>query len=111
MPMQDKSVRVPIAHELETPDCSEQGLDCMASIFLVPAGSPSCGGDVTVYVLDIGQPSLPTPFILFLCLFLSLWHFQQYFIAFFFPDNSPLSHSVLPVLFPPYWSFQLHDSL
>ena len=24
-----------------------------------------------------------------------------------FPDNSPFSHSVLPVLFLPYWSFQL----
>ena len=43
---------------------------------LVPAGSPSRGGDVMVYVLDINQPSLPTLFILFLCLFLSLWPFQ-----------------------------------
>ena len=24
------------------------------------------------------------------------------------PDNVPLSHSVLPVLFLPYWSFQLY---
>ena len=28
----------------------------------VPAGSSSRGGDVTVYVCDIKQPSLPTPF-------------------------------------------------
>ena len=28
----------------------------------VPAGSPSRGGDVTVYVADVNQPSLPTPF-------------------------------------------------
>ena len=28
----------------------------------VPTGSPSRGGDVTVYVKDIKQPSLPTPF-------------------------------------------------
>ena len=28
----------------------------------VPAGSPSRGGDVAVYVFDINQPSLPTPF-------------------------------------------------
>ena len=27
------------------------------------------------------------------------------------PDNSPLSHSALPVWFLPYWSFQLHNSL
>ena len=26
------------------------------------------------------------------------------------PDNSPFSHSVLPVLFLPYWSFQLYIS-
>ena len=37
----------------------------------VPAGSPSRGGDVKFSVLDINQASLPTPFILFLCLFLS----------------------------------------
>ena len=38
---------------------------------VVPAGSPSRGGDVKVYVLDINQPSLPTLFTLFLCLLLS----------------------------------------
>ena len=27
-----------------------------------PAGSPSPGADVAVYVLHINQPSLPTPF-------------------------------------------------
>ena len=37
----------------------------------VPVGSPSRGGDVKGCVLDINQLSLPTPFILFLCLFLS----------------------------------------
>ena len=37
----------------------------------VPSGSPSRGGDVKVCVLDINQPSLTTPFTLFLCLFLS----------------------------------------
>ena len=45
----------------------------------VPAGSLSCGGDDAVYVSDINRPSLPTPDILFLCLFLSLWPFQLYF--------------------------------
>ena len=36
--------------------------------------------DFTVYVPDINQPSLPTPFFtLFLCLFLSLWPFQLCF--------------------------------
>ena len=31
-------------------------------VLKVPTGSPSCGGDVAVYVIDINQPSLPTPF-------------------------------------------------
>ena len=125
----------------------------MSSSF-VPSGSPSRGGDVVVYVLDTNKLSLPTPFILFLCLFLSLWSFQLYFIpkilpatlhylTLFFlsyfcftgpfnniylfvsvfkvfstvfhsinsPGNAPLSHSVLPVLSLPYWSFQLYISL
>ena len=46
----------------------------------VPVSSPSRGGDVMVYVYDIHQPSLPTPCILFLRLFLSLWPFKLYFI-------------------------------
>ena len=102
--------------------------DCLRGLYgYVPAGSPSRGGDVTVYVLDISQPSLPPLFVLFLYLFLSLWPFQLYFIPlnlsttlrfltlFFWshsallvlstifhllnsPDNSSLSHSVLLVL-------------
>ena len=47
---------------------------------VVPAGSPSRGGDVTVYVLDINQPSLLTLVIPFLGLILSLWLFQLYFV-------------------------------
>ena len=47
---------------------------------LVPPDSPSRGGDVTVYVKDINQPSLPTHFTLSLCLFLSLRPFKLYFI-------------------------------
>ena len=55
----------------------------------VPAGSLLRGGDVTVYVYDINQPSLPLLYracplllllILILCLFLSLWPFQLHFI-------------------------------
>ena len=49
----------------------------------IPTRSPSSsspGGDVMVHVPDINQPSLPTPFTLFLFLFLSLWPFQLYFI-------------------------------
>ena len=49
----------------------------------------------------------PFLFILFSCLFLSLW----LFLLFHFinsADKSPFSHSVLTVLSLPYWSFQLH---
>ena len=35
---------------------------CFFSINVVSTGSPSHGGDVAVYVFDISQPSLPTPF-------------------------------------------------
>ena len=39
----------------------------------VPAGSPSRGGDVTDYVFDINQPSLPTPFLLCSCVCFCLY--------------------------------------
>ena len=53
----------------------------------VPAGSPSRGGDVTVYVQDTNQPSLPALFfyVLFLCLFLS-----------YGPFNCIPFHTILP---------------
>ena len=63
----------------------------------VPTGSPPRGGDVTVHVYDIDQPSLPLLFILFLCLFLSM-ALSTVFYSMKFPDNSPFFHSVLPVL-------------
>ena len=81
------------------------------SCFFVPMGSPSRGGDVTVYVADINQPSLPTPFhsvLVSVSVFMAL---STVFHSINSPDNSPLSHSVLPVLFLPYWSFQLYISL
>ena len=77
----------------------------------VPAGSPSRGGDVGIYVFDINQPSLPTPFysvLVSISLFMVL---STVFHSINSPDNSPLSHSVLPVLFLPNWSFQLYISL
>ena len=65
----------------------------------VPAGSPSCGGDVAVYVFDINRPSLPTPFysvLMSVSVFMAL---SCVFHSINSPDNSPLSHFVLPVLF------------
>ena len=77
----------------------------------VPASSPSRGGDVAVYVFDTNQPSLPTPFysvLMSVSVFMAL---STVFHSIKSPDNSPLSHSVLPVLFLPYWSFQLYISV
>ena len=61
--------------------------------FFCPPGSPSRGGDVAVYVYDMNQPNLPSPFliffllILFLCLFLYLRPFQLYFITHILPTT------------------------
>ena len=72
----------------------------------VPAGSPSRGGDVTVCVPDINQPSLPTPFYFVLVSASVFMALSTVFQSINSPYNSPLSHSVLLVLFLPYWSFQ-----
>ena len=68
----------------------------------VRAGSPSRGGDVTVYVFDINQPSLPTPFYSVLASISVFTAVSTVFHSINSPDNSPLSHSVLPVFFLPY---------
>ena len=68
----------------------------------VPEVSPSRGGDVAVYVFDINQPSLPTPFYsVFVSVSVSVV-LSTVFHSINSPDNSPLSHSVLPVLFLPF---------
>ena len=56
------------------------------------------------FMSDIKQPSLPTLIILFLCLCV-LRALSTLFHSIISPENSPLSHSVLPVLFLTYWSF------
>ena len=66
---------------------------------MVPTGSPSRVEDVVVYVFDINQPSLPTPFLFsFYVFFLSLWPFQLYFIPKFLPTTL-LDASTLGVSF------------
>ena len=65
------------------------------SLFMVPAGPPSCGGDVAVYAFDINQPSLPAPFysvLVSLSVFMAL---STVFHSINSRDNSPSSHSVL----------------
>ena len=61
----------------------------------VPTGSPSRDGDDAVYVFDINQPSLPSPFYFVLAsvsVFVALSTVVRSINS---PDNSPLSLSVL----------------
>ena len=80
-------------------------------VSLLPAGSPSHGGDIVVYVFDINQPSLPTSFYSALVSVSVLRALSTLLYFLNSPDKSSLSHFVLPVLFLPYWSFQLCVSL
>ena len=79
--------------------------------FKDPAGSPSRGGDVAAYVFNISQPSLPTPFYSVLVTVSVFTALSTVFHSINSPDDSSPSHSVLPVSFLPYWSFQLYISL
>ena len=63
--------------------------------------------DVTVYVPDINHPSLPTPFFLFLSLFLSLWPLQLYFM----PQILPTTLCFLTLFFKSYFFFSTIISL
>ena len=74
-------------------------------------GSPSDGGDVAVYVFDVNQLSLPTHFYSILVSISVFMALSPVFLFISSPDNSPFSHSVLPVLFLPYCSFQQYISL
>ena len=74
-------------------------LKCAETLRKIPAGLPSRGGDVGVYVFDVNQPSLPTPFYstpVSISVFMSL---SIVFHSINSSDNSPLFHSALPVLF------------
>ena len=64
-----------------------------------------------VYVVDINQPSLPTPFYSVLVSVSVFMALSTVFYSINSPDNSPISHSVLQILILPYWSFQLRVSV
>ena len=75
---------------------------------MVPSGSPSRGWDAADHVFYIKQPSSPTPFysvLVSLSVFVAL---STAFHSINSPQNSPLCHSVLPLLILPFWSFQLY---
>ena len=71
----------------------------------ISTGSPSLGGDVAVYVFDLNQSSLPTPFYSVLVSVSVFMALSALFHSMNSPNNSLFSHSVLPVLFLPDWSF------
>ena len=64
-----------------------------------------------LFVFDVNQPSLPTPLYSVLVSIPVFMALTTVFHSMNSPENSPLSDSVLPVLFVLYWSFQLHISL
>ena len=76
-------------------------------------GSPSRGGDVTVYVLH--KPTeLAHSFFFLNSVLVSISVFMALSTVFYSmnsPDDSALSSSVLLVLFLLYWSFQLFITL
>ena len=89
---------------ISSESCGIFGPDRLLSRFgtaQVPVGSLSRGGDV----FDIRQPSLPTPFYSALMSISFRMALSTVFHWINFPDNSPLSHTLL------YWSFQLSISL
>ena len=63
------------------------------------------------FMPDINQLILPTPFLFFSCVCFCLFGPFNFVLFLNSPDNSPFSHSVLPVLSLSYWSFQLYISL
>ena len=63
------------------------------------------------FMPDINQPSLPTPFYSVLVSISVLMALSTLFLSINSPDNSPFSHSVLPILPQSYWSVQLYFSL
>ena len=74
----------------------------LRAVLQVLTGSPSRGGDVTVYAKDMNQLSLPTPFY---AVFVSISVFMALSTV-FHSLNSP-DNSLTTLLSHPYWSFQL----
>ena len=73
----------------------------------VPAGSPSRGGDVVVNVFDTKPTELAHFFLFCSCVCFCLYG-PFNCISFHKFSRQLSAFSVLPVLFRPYWSFQLY---
>ena len=78
---------------------------------LSPRAHLSRGGNVEVYVFDINLLSLSTPFYYVLVSVSVFMALSTVLHSINSSDNTSLSHSVLPVLFLPYRSFQLSISV
>ena len=85
----------------------ENGFD-RCRLYASPRAHLHVVGDAAVYVFDINQPSSPTPFHSVLVPVSVSMALSTVFHSINSPDNSSVSHSVLLVLFLPYWSFQLN---
>ena len=81
------------------------------SLKWVPVGSPSRGGDVTLYVWHKPTKLAHSFFYSVLASISDFMAHSTIFHSINSPDKSPFSDSVLPVLSLPYWSFQLYISL
>ena len=88
------------------PECNWPVCCPLLFVSVIPEDASSRDGDVSVYV-----SSLPTPFYFVLVSISVVITLLTVFHSINSPDNSPFSHSVLPVLFLPYWFFQLYISL
>ena len=91
---------------------SQSSLPSVSPTLFSPVVSPSRGGDVAIYVFDLNLPSLPTPLkknSVLVSVSVSM-DLSTVFLSINSPDSSLLSHSVPPILFLPYWSFQLYTS-
>ena len=80
-----------------------------AIIIIDPTGSPSRAGNVAVYVFDMNQPSLSTPSYSVLVSVYVFMALSTVFHSIISPNNSLLSHFVLPVGMLPYNIFDINQ--
>ena len=80
-----------------------------------PHGLTLCDGNVAVYVFDINQPSFSTPIYSVLVSASVFMALSIVFHSINSPENSPLSHCILPVFFfcllVPYNCISPYESL
>ena len=90
------SLSISRGHSTREPASSRVTYFILRAYTGVPAGSPLRGGDVAVY--GTNQPNLPIPFYSVLVCISVFMALSTVFYSINSHDNSPFSHSVLPVL-------------